>query len=165
MRSTIVRVWAAIVLSILAAWPAGAHSAAAGRAQCQGATQAGQTSCSTGLHDAFDWYGLGIPDRPAAQHGLLIFSTYTGSIESRLDWPAVNPAQQRSFRCDVISGVVTQSSCSATGVFPPPTVHFIHRCRSLKIGSPNESGGSGTWGCYVDHDASPPTPPAIVDRP
>ena len=159
MRSSVARIWVAGVIIVLASLPAAAHDGT-GKFTCSGSAPVA-TSCNTGLHSAFNWYELGIPDRPAAEQGLLVYSNYSGSIETRLDWPAVDPTQFRSFRCDVSNGSVVASTCVSVGFYPPPTVHFVHRCYSWRVGSSTQRGGSGSWGCYVDHDASPVVGPAI----
>lgn len=153
MRSYAARVGFVVAVSLLAALPAGAHSGAAGRTQCTGVAPS-VTSCSNGLHNAFWTYDLGVSDQPVTKHGLLLYTNYIGSIESRLEWPAVNPSNVRSYRCDVRNGVV-QGTCASSGLFPPPLVHFVHTCRSWLIGSPTLPGGTGSWGCFLDHDASP----------
>lgn len=165
MRSYVARAWVPAILLSLSAGPAGAHSGAAGRAQCA-AVAPGVTTCSSGLHNGFWTYDLGVPDQPLTTHGVLLYGNYTGSIESRLEWPAVNPTQHRSFRCPIRDGEVV-GECASNGTYPPPTVHFQHTCHSYATGSPTQHGGSGNWGCYVDHDASPVTipPPGPADRP
>jgi hypothetical protein len=145
---------------MLAAWPAGAHSGAAGRAQCTGFAPT-TTFCYDGPHDAFFTYSV-LPDQPATKQGILIYANYTGSIESRLVWPAVNPSQSWFIRCDVKNNDVV-GTCASGGTPPPPTVKFLHRCYSWVIGSPTLGGGTGNWGCYVDHDASPVPGPAVGD--
>jgi hypothetical protein len=164
MRSYVARVSTVALLVILAAWPAGAHSGAAGRGQCTGLAPTQSTQCSNGPHDAFFTYDLGIPDQPVTTHGPLLYADYSGSIESRLEWPAGNPTQAWSVRCNIASGQPV-GECTSNGYPPPPMVHFMLTCDSYLTGSPTQHGGSGHWGCVVDHDASSVVLPAVPDRP
>lgn len=92
--------------------------------------------------------------RALTTHGVQLYSNYSGTLESRLDWPATLPTFSRAFRCTLVGGQLV-GDCTSEGPYPPPTIDFTHVCTSYVVGGPAR-GGTGNWGCYVEHDAAPP---------
>lgn len=85
-------------------------------------------------------------------HGFtgLVGATYTGTVESTIQWLASTPGYQgsRNFACTYNNGAIV--SCAGTGLFPPVGGAFVQLCKSYNAGT-TTPGGSGAWGCYVNH--------------
>lgn len=144
-----------------------------------GGTATATTYCSTGLLSTLP---TGIHHRGGID-GALVHGPfpaplpgYTGTVLSVVSWTATDspyregirqlepgleedlaPPQNRVY-CHVIDGAFAANLCFTDGEpLPPHLTTFTHECYSLALGmsAPQHRGGSGTWGCAVQHSTFP----------